>query len=102
MGTPLWTWGGTYFGYRDGDDLWTHDGRHVGRFHGDEVYGPDGSYLGELHNDNRLITRLSKKGRHKPPFHPRGSHLGRVPYVNYVGYVMYVGHEDFPAPEHLP
>ncbi len=23
----LWTWGGTSFGYRDGDNLWTHDGR---------------------------------------------------------------------------
>jgi hypothetical protein len=39
MITNLWTWGGTYFGHRDGDDLWTHSGRHVGRFHGDELYG---------------------------------------------------------------
>ncbi|HLH51034.1 MAG TPA: hypothetical protein VKV96_16970 [Roseiarcus sp.] len=28
----LWTWGGTSFGYRDGDDLWTHDGRDVAGF----------------------------------------------------------------------
>jgi len=28
----LWTWGGSDFGYRDGDELWTYDGRHVGRF----------------------------------------------------------------------
>lgn len=70
-------------------------------FHGDEVYSPDGSYLGELRNDNRLITRLSRKGHHKSPFHPRMSRVGRIPYVNYVGYVMYVGYEDFPEPEAL-
>lgn len=34
----LWTWSGTYFGYRDGDNLWTYDGEHIGRFYGDEVF----------------------------------------------------------------
>ena len=37
MSTNLWTWGGTYFGSREGDGLWTHSGRHVGHFIGDEV-----------------------------------------------------------------
>ncbi len=97
----LWTWGGTSFGYRDGDDLWTHDGRHVGRFDGDEVYGPDGRYLGELRNENRLITNLSKQGCRGYGFTPYGSRVGYVPYVNYVGYVMYVGYEDFPGPDEL-
>ncbi len=55
----LWTWGGTFFGYHDGDELWTYQGRHVGRFDRDEVYGADGRYLGELRND-RLITNRSK------------------------------------------
>jgi len=37
--TDLWTWGGTYFGHREGDELWTYDGRLVGRFVGDEFLG---------------------------------------------------------------
>jgi hypothetical protein len=36
----LWTWGGTCFGYRDGDDLWTHGGKHVGRFEGEKSLVP--------------------------------------------------------------
>jgi hypothetical protein len=99
MSSNLWTWGGTYFGYREGDDLWTHNGRHVGRFYDDEVYGPDGHYLGELRNDTRLITRLSKKGHHKTTFTTPSSRVGRVPHLNYIGYAMYVGCEDFPEPE---
>src|ERR1700682_5003378 len=51
----LWTWGGSDFGYRDGDELWTYDGRHVGRFQGQNVFGIDGQYLGELRGDDRLI-----------------------------------------------
>ena len=98
MTTDLWTWGGTYFGYRDGDNLWTHDGRHVGRFHGDEVYASDGQYLGELRNSNRLITNTGNRSHRRAGFTPRAGRVGRVPYVDYVGYVMYVGHEDFPAP----
>ncbi len=38
----LWTWNGTSFGYRDGEDLWTFDGQHVARFEGDKICGPDG------------------------------------------------------------
>src|SRR5581483_2854868 len=33
----LWTWSGTYVGYRVDDELWTWDGRLIGKFHGDEV-----------------------------------------------------------------
>ncbi len=95
----LWTWGGTFFGHRDGDELWTHDGLHVGRFHDDEVYGPDGRYLGEIKSENRLITCLSKKSRRKGRFTPYASRVGSVPYVGYVGYAMYAGYEDFPPPE---
>jgi hypothetical protein len=97
----LWTWGGTYFGYRDGEDLWTYDGHHVGRFDADEVYGPDGRYMGERRNENRLITAASKLGRRGTSFSPLAQRVGQVPYVGYVGYVMYAGFQDFPAPNEL-
>jgi hypothetical protein len=97
----LWTWGGTSFGYRDGDNLWTHDGRHVGRFQGGEVYGPDGRYLGEIKSKNRLITNVSKIPHRTSGFAPLGQRVGYVPYVGYVGYVMYVGYKDFPGPDQL-
>ncbi len=94
----LWTWGGEYFGYRNGDELWTHDGKHVGRFYDDEVFASNGLYLGEIRNENRLITKISKSNRRRSCFTPKMSRIGRVKYVNYVGYVMYIGHEDFPSP----
>jgi hypothetical protein len=99
----LWTWGGTCFGYREGDDLWTHDGRHVGRFYGEEVFAPNGSYLGELKgsNGNRLVTNLARKSRRQGTFAPHASRVGYVPYVNYVGNVMYAGYEDFLSPEDI-
>ena len=93
----LWTWGGAFFGYRDGDNLWTHNGRHVGRFNGEEIYSQDGSYLGEIKSDHRLITNLNKKSRRNSGFAPYGNRVGIVPYVDYVGYVMYIGYEDFPT-----
>jgi hypothetical protein len=96
---PLWTWGGKFFGYRDGDSLWTHDGRHVAQFHDDEVYGPEARYLGEIKGDNRLITCLSKKSWRRGSFAPYANRVGIVPYVAYVGNVMYAGYEDFPSPE---
>ena len=95
----LWTWSGTYFGYRDSDNLRTHGGKHVGRFHGDEVYGTDGGYLGEIKNGNRLITHISKKSRRRYSFAAYARTRGFAKYANYVGYVMYVGYEDFPEPE---
>lgn len=96
--TDLWTWGGTYFGTREGDDLWTHSGHHVGRFQGEGVFGSDGSYLGEILHD-KLITRSSSKNRRISSFAPWASRVGRVPYVDHVGTVMYAGYEDFPSPE---
>jgi hypothetical protein len=101
MTTHLWTWEGTYFGCRDGNDLWTHDGRHVGRFRRDDVYGPDGRYMGEVTNGNRLITSKGKSSLRQASFAPYGSRVGHVSFVNYVGNVMLVGYEDFPAPDKL-
>jgi hypothetical protein len=92
----LWTWGGQYVGYRDGDELWTHRGKHVGHFHGDEVYGPDGRYLGEVKSNDRLITSRSKGIQRQSSFRPYADRVGTVPRVNYVGNVMLVGYEDFP------
>jgi len=97
----LWTWGGAFFGHRDGDELWTRDGQHVGHFYDDVVYGPDGRYLGEIQGDNRLITCLSKKSWRKGRFFPNANRAGFVPYVDDVGYVMYAGYEDFPSPEKI-
>jgi hypothetical protein len=99
MTTNLWTWRGTYFGYRDGDDLWTHNGHHVGLFHDSEVYGRDGRYLGELINDDRLITNNAKRAWQRSSFTPYSRRVGIARYANYAGYAMYAGHQDFPGPE---
>ncbi len=91
----LWTWGGKFFGYRQGDLLYTAHGQCVGQFSGDEVYGTDGRYLGELRRD-RLITNISKRGWSGPAApNVHGGAIGG--FVDYVGYVMYLGHEDFPS-----
>lgn len=97
----LWTWGGTCFGYRDGDDLWTFDGRHVGRFSGDEVYDRSGRYLGEVMAENRLITNRAKLGWTGYAFTPYGRRGAYAPYASYAGYAMYAGHQDFPLPSAL-
>lgn len=95
----FWTWGGNYFGYRDGDDLRTHYGVHVGKFYGEEIYGSDGYYLGEIKNEKRLITKVNKKSRKKSGFNPRAKKAGLSKYSDYTGYTMYLGSEDFPVPE---
>lgn len=97
----LWTWGGKFFGHREGDDLWTHDERHVGRFEGDEIYGPDGRYLGEIQSVDRLITSRSKAAWRKSRFSPYSRVVGYVPYVGYVGNVMYAGYQNFPGPKEI-
>ena len=51
----LWTWSGSFFGYRENDDLWTYTGRHVGQFSNDRIYNKKGICIGVLKNDNRLI-----------------------------------------------
>ena len=96
----LWTWGGTFFGYRNGDQLFTHRGKCVGRFQGNDIYGRRGEYLGEVMNDDRLITNVSKRSwRGASASNVQGGAIGR--YANYAGYAMYAGHEDFPDPDTL-
>lgn len=96
---PLWTWGGKFFGHRDGDNLWTHNGKHVGRFHNNEVYGPDGQYLGEVKIDDRLITCVGKKSWRRGSFTPEARRVGIEPCAGYAGYVMYAGYDDFSVPQ---
>lgn len=94
----MWTWGGTYFGYRRDDLLFTHNGLCVGRFSGDNIFGREGRYLGEVRNNNRLITHRSKSSiSGSPPPNVQGGSYAR--YANYAGYAMYAGYEDFPPPE---
>jgi hypothetical protein len=95
---PLWTWGGAFFGHRDGDDLWTYDGRHVGRFSGDEIYGPDGRYLGEIVSTDCLITCLIKIRWTKFSFTPRGDRTGGAPEPRRSGFLLPAGYKDFPFP----
>ena len=96
----LYTWGGKYFGKRNGDNLWTHDGCYVGRFSGDEVFDSSGQYLGELKN-GKLITNTSKKSKSVPSFSPYADRVGHVPSVDHVGSIMLVGYEDFPRPDEI-
>jgi hypothetical protein len=93
----LYTWGGTYFGRRQGDSLFTLHGVEAGRFRGDEVYGSNGKYLGELKN-GKLITSTSKGSRSRGGFSP-SSRMGEVGSVGHVGSAMMAGYEDFPSPD---
>lgn len=95
---PLWTWGGKYFGSRNGNRLMTHDGRHVGRFYGNEVYSANGHYLGEIKNGNRLITKRSRKNSRKPSFSP-STRTSTAKRGRYGRNAMIAGYEDFPNPE---
>lgn len=91
----LWTWGGKFFGYRDGDCLWTQQGNHVGRFDGNNIYDADGHYIGEVMDNERLIYDLSKSNQSSYGFNPFMNRVSIVPYVDYVGNVMYLGYKDF-------
>jgi hypothetical protein len=97
----LWTWGGSDFGYRDGDELWTYDGRHVGRFQGQNVFGIDGQYLGELRGDDRLITRTTNPPRPRRAFTPLPARPARPRYRGFSSFEAVKGFADFPAPETL-
>lgn len=99
MKQHLWTWGGKYFGFRDGDDLRTHFGKHAGRFFGDEVYSSKGKYLGELRNKKFLITNRGKSHYAKAPFSRRGDMGSYGSMGDYGAHGMLGGYEDFPAPE---
>lgn len=94
----LWTWGGKYFGYREGDALRTHRGHHIGHFVDDDAFGLDGRYLGEVRND-RLIVNPSKRNLRGGSVARFAKNVALVKMVDYVGYVMLAGCEDFPPPD---
>ncbi|MGV1046845.1 4-fold beta flower protein [Limnohabitans sp.] len=40
----VWTWGGEFFGYFEGDNLWTYDGKHIGKIQNGLIYDKNGRY----------------------------------------------------------
>ncbi len=92
----LWTWGGKFFGYKDGLDLWTYTGQHVGKFYVNEVYAEDGQYLGELLY-GRLITNVRKKKYRRGSFIPYKKRYFTFYNVEHVGRTLVKGYEDFPS-----
>ncbi len=98
----VWTWGGIFFGYLEGENLWTYDGRHVGKARRDVIYGIDGHYLGELKQGNRLITQVGKQTQSIPAFIPYTTRPPTTRYESVAGYPMPADHEDFPLPDRLP
>lgn len=96
----LYTYGGRYFGKKEGDKLWTHNGQHVGTFKGNEVYDRKGRYIGELKN-GKLLTKTSKKNNTTSEFSASMSRVGHVASVDQVGVVLPLGYEDFPGPDEL-
>jgi hypothetical protein len=92
----MWTWGGKFVGYREGDYLWRGStGECIGTFDGDEVYGKDGRYRGEVMSDDRLIRNPAKSGWIRSPT-PSFGRRGSIALADYAGYAMYAGYEDFP------
>lgn len=96
----LWTWGGDYFGFRDGQNLWTHDGLHVGRFWRNEIFRPDGLYMGDL-IQGRLVVDWSKTARRASSFTPSDHRGGRQLFAEREPFDMLSGFKDFPGPDQL-
>ena len=95
----VWTWGGIYFGYLEGENLWTCEGKHVGKLRRDAIFGADGRYLGEMRNGNRLITQIGEQTRSIPAFTPYTTRLPGTRYASAACHPMPAGYEDFPSPE---
>lgn len=96
----LWTWRGSWFGYRAGRELWTHDGHHVGRFIGDVVYGPSGHYLGELQG-GRLFSRRARRALRGQTFVAQAPRVATVGHVDLVVLPLLAGYNDFPQAQDL-
>jgi CheY-like chemotaxis protein len=93
----LWTWGGEYFGFRDGAELWTYEGVHVGRFRRDnEIFRPNGMYMGDLLN-GRLIVDWHKTARRASSFTPFERRSGRDKFADREPFDMQIGFKDFPG-----
>ncbi|MCZ6538549.1 MAG: response regulator [Chloroflexi bacterium] len=97
----LWTWGGEYFGFRDGENLWTNEGRHVGRVRrNDEVFRPNGAYMGDL-IQGRLIVDWRKTARRASSFTPSDDRGGHTGFANREPLDMLIGFKDFPGPDEV-
>ncbi|MBT3995670.1 MAG: response regulator [Chloroflexi bacterium] len=93
----LWTWGGEYFGFRDGADLWTFEGKHVGRIRrGTEIYRTDGRYMGDV-VDGRLIVDWHKTARRASSFTPSGDRSVNRTFGDREPFDMQIGFKDFPS-----
>jgi hypothetical protein len=95
----MWTWGGSFFGYLEGENLWTYDGKHIGKLRREVIYGADGRYLGERKEGNRLITQVDGQHLPIPAFIVFTSRSPATRYDSMAGYPLPAGYEDFPAPE---
>src|SRR5262245_9865152 len=91
----LWTWSGSYFGTREGDDLWTYKGKHAGRFKGNDVFAADGRYLGEM-DGTRLLAKTANKGLRGDPFTAPPTRGTLRALAGHSSNTMYPGFEDFP------
>jgi hypothetical protein len=95
----VWTWGGTFFGYMEGENLWTSAGKHIGKVRRGTVFGADGHYLGELRSGNRLIRQVGEQTQSIPPYTPYTTRTPSTQYANAASHPMPPGYEDFPPPE---
>jgi hypothetical protein len=95
----MWRWGGSFFGYLEGENLWNYDGKHIGKLRREMIYGADGRYLGERREGNRLITQVDAEHSPIPAFIPFTSRPPANRYDSAAGRPLPAGHEDFPAPE---
>lgn len=97
----LFTWRGTYFGFRSGTELYTYEGKHVARFRRDgELYRPDGLYMGDV-REGRLIVDWHKTARRASSFKPSGDRSGRARFADRDPFDMQIGFKDFPEVEDL-
>jgi CheY-like chemotaxis protein len=96
----LWTWGGFYFGFREGQNLWTYGGRHVGRFTRDDIIRPDGLYMGGV-VDGRLIVDWHKTARRASSFTPSANRGGHSRFADREPFDMLMGYKEFPGPDEV-
>jgi len=97
----LWTWGGEYFGFRDGSELWTFEGKYAGRFRREvEIYRPDGLYMGDV-VDGRLIVDWHKTARRGSSFTPSGDRSVNKTFGDRESLDMQIGFKDFPSVREL-
>lgn len=55
MTTPLFRWGGAYWGFVAADQVYDRYGRHVGWLQGSDVYHRNGRFLGELRDQHYVL-----------------------------------------------